>query len=610
MTILEMSVGGTLLIAAILVLRRIALYRLPKWSFLLLWVVALFRLLIPYSVPSQFSIYTGAAWIAQIPEQEESPSEPVGEQPSVILSPATVPGTFREDVWPPSDFPAAPEPEKESASPLTTIYLLGSTLCGLFFVITYGVKIRRFTGAKPVDSDFLNQWQEEHPTLLPVQIKICDAINSPMAYGLLWPVVLLPENTDWADEDQLTYVLTHEYVHIRRGDLGWKLLLTAALCVHWFNPLVWLMYIRANQDLELACDEAVIRILGLDNRKNYAYALLAAAESAFSPFCLTYTTKNHMEERIRAIMKMKKKSTAVIICAAMLVAGISAVFATSPRPVEAKDIENLPSAVMATATTTPAPAPVEQDVPQNTPAVPDASAMSQNTSMSSEQNTEPVQQPLDIDAEPVANTPEPQQPTQSETTAPKLKNRWGVPDGEIPMLMEFVVESFEDGAELGKYLEATHGLYPGDYSSVHAWPSDTYALQVHYEEKRIRERLVGSVYPVNSKGESYGSALDHQVVGYDPDLIAVRATNGVSGYAAGHDLRYCGYPGPMSSSLEDWDAYIEWQESQPKPLTIPVYDVEHENIVGYFEFGDGGPSIDTTGMSLEAVRDLVRNGVQ
>lgn len=614
MTVLEMSVGGTLLIAAILVLRRIALYRLPKWSFLLLWVVALFRLLIPFSVPSQFSIYTGAAGIAQILEPEEAPSEPDGEQPSVMLSPATVPGTFREDVWLPSDAPTAIESETVPVSPLTTIYLLGSTLCGLFFVIAYGVKIRCFKGAKPVVSDFLNQWQEEHPTLLPVQIKTCDAINSPMAYGLLWPVVLLPENTDWADENQLTYVLTHEYVHIRRGDLGWKLLLTAALCLHWFNPLVWLMYIRANQDLELACDETVVRILGLDNRKNYAYALLAAAESTFSPFCLTYTTKNHMEERIRAIMKMKKKSTAVIICAAVLVAGISAVFATSPKPTEARNMEDLPSAVMTNTTTTSAPASGKQDVSQ---AIPErvhpitSSTAPQTIPAAPGQNAEPVQQSVDTNVEPETDNTEPQQATQPESAASTLENRWGVPDGEIPMLAEFVVKDQEDGAKLGKYLEATHGLYPEDYTFGRSGTSGTAFVQVHYYETKARnERLIDGTYPVNSKGETYGSGLDSRIVGYDPDLIAVGATNGVSGYALRHELEWGGYPGEIHTP-NDALAYMEWLETQPNPRLVPVYDVNRDNIVGYFEIyhGDSHKTSEDIEEELAMVEDQIRRNM-
>lgn len=357
MTIVEMSAGGAVLIAVILLLRRCLLNRLPKWTFLLLWAVALCRLLVPFTLPSQLSVYTGAARIAQA-VQVEAPSE---EHLPVLTPPVTVPGTFQGEGWTAPASPA-PAPEPEPLSPLAVVWLTGTALCGVFFGAAYLWTLRRFWDAVPAEAEFLTHWREEHPTLRPVQVKTCGAVNAPVAYGLIRPVILLPENTDWSDEGQLAYILTHEYVHIRRGDLLWKLLLTAALCVHWFNPLVWVMYFRANRDLELACDEAVVRTLGLDSRKGYAYALLSAAESGFSPLCLTYTTKNHMEERIRAIMKMKKKSVAAILAAALLVAGVTAVFATSKAP-EPKDISDLPPAVMTN--TDPKPAPGGKSAPDD-----------------------------------------------------------------------------------------------------------------------------------------------------------------------------------------------------------------------------------------------------
>ena len=618
MTVLDMSLGGGVLIAAILVLRRGLLYRLPKWTFLLLWAVALCRLLIPFAVPSPLSVHTGAAWAVQLLEQEEVPVfEPQTPVPPALV---TSPGTFREDI---PFVPAAPVPapplETEPASPLNAVWLAGTALCGLFFAAAYLWALRRFWDAVPAEADFVRRWQEDHPTWLPVQVKVCGAVSAPLAYGLLRPVVLLPRDTDWSDESQLTYVLTHEYVHIRRGDLLWKALLTAALCVHWFNPMVWIMYLRANQDLELACDEAVVRILGLDSRKKYAYALLAAAESGFSSLCITYTTKNHMEERIRAIMKMKKRSTAVILCAALLVVGVSAVFATSPNPAGPKDLEDLPSAVMTGQTAKsdpdPAPTPAEQDVPKNIPervhpitsTIPDASA-------APEQDAEPVQPPVEPIAgpavEPVADTTEPQQPVQPEPATSTLENRWGVPDGEIPMLAEFVVEDQEDGAELGKYLEATHGLYPEDYTFGRLGSTGIAFVQVHYYETKARkERLIDGAYPVNSKGETYGSGLDSSIVGYDPDLILVRASNGAEGYALSRELEWGNYPGQINTP-DDALAYMEWLGTQPNPRLVPVYDVNRDNIVGYFEIYRGDNYGITPDMSLEEAQEVIRKGPQ
>ena len=337
MMILEMSLGGGVLIAVILVLRRALLYRVPKWTFLLLWAAALCRLMIPLAVPSPVSVYSGAAWIAASLRPVQTPALPAETDiPPVILpeSPVSVPGTLRQDDWRPAE-PVPAAPEREPVSPVAAVYVTGAALCALFFGAAYLWNLRRFWDAVPAEEEFLFRWQRAHPTPLPVQIKVSRAVNTPLAYGLLRPVILLPADTDWSDEDQLTYILTHEYVHIRRGDLLWKLLLTAALCVHWCNPLVWAMYFCANRDLELACDELVVRTLGLDSRKGYAYALLSAAESGFFPLCTTYTTKNHMEERIRAIMKMKKKSLAAVLTALLLVAGVTAVFATSKAPPDA-----------------------------------------------------------------------------------------------------------------------------------------------------------------------------------------------------------------------------------------------------------------------------------
>lgn len=722
MTLLNMSLGGGVLIGVILVLRRALLHRLPKWTFLLLWGAALCRLLVPFTLPSQLSVYTGAAWIAEaVRPVEETPAPvpvPAPDLPFIIWEDS--PDTLREDSWTPPAVPVPSEPRREPLSLLAAVWLTGTALCGVFFGAAYLWTLRRFWDAVPAEAEFLRRWREEHPTLRPVQVRTCGAVNAPVAYGLIRPVILLPENTNWTDEDQLTYILTHEYVHICRGDLLWKLLLTAALCLHWVNPLVWVMYFRANRDLELACDEAVVRTLGLDSRKGYAYALLSAAESVFSPLCLTYTTKNHMEERIRAIMKMKKKSVAAILAALTLTAGVTAVFATSKAPL---DVDKLPSAVQTSqgsaADPSPKPAPGDKSAPADRvhPVAPG------DTSTPAGDRVHPITgqpagTPADASQEPAPEKPAPEPEKQSaypvnskgqtyglcsivspencipdlinvpfikdgendpsvvcyvrredaapyrypgeihnpddamdymawlekqaysvtlpaydkegnslgttevilndgvkvdtsgkdlETAREEVKNnRWGVPYGEIPQWTEFTVTDSDDGRELGKYLEEVCGLYPGDYTFGH-FSDGTCSVQVHYLERRLREELPGGVYPVNSKGQTYGSVLARDIVGYEPDLCAVGATNGASGYVKAHDLHYCGYPGPVKT-VEEWNAFIEWQEAQPRPIKIPVYDVNYEKVVGSFEFASG--KLDTAlteGKDLETVREMEKN---
>lgn len=595
MTLLNMSLGGGVLIAVILVLRRALLHRLPKWTFLLLWGAALCRLLVPFTLPSQLSVYTGAAWIAEaVRPVEETPAPvpvPAPDLPFIIWEDS--PDTLREDSWTPPAVPVPSEPRREPLSLLAAVWLTGTALCGVFFGAAYLWTLRRFWDAVPAEAEFLRRWLEEHPTLRPVQVRTCGAVNAPVAYGLIRPVILLPENTNWTDEDQLTYILTHEYVHICRGDLLWKLLLTAALCLHWVNPLVWVMYFRANRDLELACDEAVVRTLGLDSRKGYAYALLSAAESGFSPLCLTYTTKNHMEERIRAIMKMKKKSVAAILAALTLTAGVTAVFATSKAPL---DVDKLPSAVQTSqgsaADPSPKPAPGDKSAPadrvhpitQGDTSIPVTPA---DTSVPDDR-VHPVTQgdtstPVSDRVHPV--TGQPGEPTADASQEPTdLNNRWNVPADPIPEGTEFTVATVDEMNELCDYLHNVRGIKNADIAVTrHKDGSCTVSVAYYMtkQEEEAKKRLANG-YPVNSKGQTYGFALDSQFVGEHPDLVAVEATNGKSGYILWGEYRYLGYTG-RTETAEDMMAFIAWQETQPDLRVIPVYDVNRDNLIGYYE---------------------------
>lgn len=108
----------------------------------------------------------------------------------------------------------------------------------------------------PVENDASRRWLQAHPLRRTITLRQTDRISSPLTFGLLHPVILMPKETDWDDEASLQFVLEHEFVHIRRLDTAAKLLLITAVCVHWFNPAVWAMYALANRDIELSCDEA------------------------------------------------------------------------------------------------------------------------------------------------------------------------------------------------------------------------------------------------------------------------------------------------------------------------------------------------------------------
>ncbi len=139
----------------------------------------------------------------------------------------------------------------------------------------------------------------------PILVRQSDRISAPLTYGIFRPVILMPKKTDWKNEKQLQYVLSHEYVHIYRYDTVTKLIVTLALCIHWFNPFVWVMYILFNRDIELACDESVIRQFGEKSKSAYSLMLInmEATKSGLLPFCNNFS-KNAIEERITAVMKI------------------------------------------------------------------------------------------------------------------------------------------------------------------------------------------------------------------------------------------------------------------------------------------------------------------
>lgn len=325
MDIMQMSISASTLIAAIVIVRAVALHKLPKKTFLVLWEVATLRLLIPFSIPSRFSIYTGLDMLKSLFMEKTATPSPNG----VAILPTNMGYTPAIGAEMPTTSPSAIE----------IIWLLGMCAFLLFFIISY-IKCRReFRMSLPVENDVASRWLREHPLHRPVQIRQTDRIKAPLTYGILHPVVLLSKKMDWAEEEQLRYVLAHEYVHIRRFDTLTKLALTAAVCVHWFNPFVWVMFILANRDIELSCDETVVKAFGGNVKSTYARTLIELEETKgwLSPLVSNFS-KTAIEERITAIMKVKKTSLLAGMLALTVVVGTVTVFATNTANAAEKDV--------------------------------------------------------------------------------------------------------------------------------------------------------------------------------------------------------------------------------------------------------------------------------
>ena len=165
-----------------------------------------------------------------------------------------------------------------------------------------------------------------------MDVRLCPRIDSPMTYGVLRPVILLPESVGKADTQTLLCALEHELSHIRHFDAVWKLLIAVAVCLHWFNPLVWAMAILANRDIELCCDARVLRRGGKEERRAYASALLRMEEARARILPLTNAfSRNALEERIGAIMNAKKISITALLLTLLIVAVALTAFAAAPE---------------------------------------------------------------------------------------------------------------------------------------------------------------------------------------------------------------------------------------------------------------------------------------
>ena len=325
MSLLQMSFLGTVIILLIVVLRAVLINRLPKKTFLILWWIALIRLLVPFSIKSVTSIYS-------LLQSIYSDINPVRTAQTTTFLP--IHGNMPEIA---NGLSEAMVQRTESISILSVIWLAGLLLCFGFFAVSYIKCYREFRFSLPVENDILEAWKEKHPLKRSLSIRQTETIAAPLSYGVIRPVILMPKNTEWKNIYQLRYVLEHEYVHIRRLDMLTKLIMIAAVCIHWFNPLVWVMYILFNRDLELSCDETVVRRFGMDIKSVYATALISMEEkkSGLTPLCNSFS-KNAIEERIRAIMKIKKTSKFAVIISAVLVICVTGGFATSASSLEKK----------------------------------------------------------------------------------------------------------------------------------------------------------------------------------------------------------------------------------------------------------------------------------
>ena len=303
--VLNMSISTLWLILAVIVLRLI-LKRSPKWIHVLFWALVAFRLICPVSLESALSLIPSAQTVA--PEIMLSPS------PSVD----TGIGILNDAVNPIIQSSFTPKPYA-SANPLqilipvsATLWLMGMATMLLYTLISYGSIRKKVASAIRVKSNIFRS----------------EAVGSPFVLGIFKPRIYLPAIMD---EQDIPHVIAHERAHIRRKDHWWKPLGFLILTVHWFNPGVWLAYWLLCRDIELACDEKVIRELGKDRQADYSQALLNCSIHRRSiASCPLAFGEVGVKHRVRNILHYKKPAFWVIVVALVLCAVVAVCFLTDP----------------------------------------------------------------------------------------------------------------------------------------------------------------------------------------------------------------------------------------------------------------------------------------
>lgn len=189
------------------------------------------------------------------------------------------------------------------------VWLSGTIVLFVIFGALYFGEYRKLQSALPVTKETEDYLRSVAIIPKRTRLLVSDRISTPLTFGIFSPAIVFPKILKPSDNGEIKYVLTHEMIHIKRFDNLWKIVMLTAVSIHWFHPLVWIMYVLYNRDIELSCDEKVIALLGETAKKEYVVTLINLAEKQYhwSLFSNGFG-KNAIQERIVAIMKFKKAS--------------------------------------------------------------------------------------------------------------------------------------------------------------------------------------------------------------------------------------------------------------------------------------------------------------
>ena len=303
--IVNMSISASWLVLVVLILRFV-LKKAPKWVNILLWGIVAIRLICPFSFESALSL---------IPSAETFP-EKVISGPSFDVQTGITPVDNRiNDYLGDRYFEGVTVPANNGnniMTILTIVCTIGILLLVAYTVISYW-RLRRKVDTAVRYKD--NIFQSEN-------------VKSPFVLGIIKPRIYLPFNMNGQD---LEHVVAHEQAHIHRKDHWWKPFGFLLLTIHWFNPLVWLAYVLLCRDIELACDERVIKELGNEQRADYTQALVACSVNRrMIAACPLAFGEVGVKDRVKSVMNYKKPAFWGVVLAVIVCVFVAVCFLTNP----------------------------------------------------------------------------------------------------------------------------------------------------------------------------------------------------------------------------------------------------------------------------------------
>ena len=305
--LLNLSISASWLVLVVLVL-RLVLKRAPKWVDVLLWGMVALRLMLPFSIESALSLIPSAETVS--PEVVQFDPAPTITSGVTIIDNAVNPSLSES-------FAAAP---LASVNPLYVwtylagwVWLIGLAAMLAYALVSYLRLRRRVSASIPLREN----------------IYVCDEVPSPFILGIVHPRIYLPSALD---EAQRGSVLSHERAHLARRDHWWKPLGFALLAVYWFNPLLWLAYTLLCRDIELACDERVLRGMDAGQVKDYSSALLACSvPRRMLAACPLAFGEVGVGARVKNALRYKKPAFWVVAASVAVCVVVAVCFLTNPR---------------------------------------------------------------------------------------------------------------------------------------------------------------------------------------------------------------------------------------------------------------------------------------